>query len=125
MPSLALKALTRLLRARPYRPETSLEEMRQTFETMAGMLPAPRNVAREPVENGSLRGEWLLPPEAPADRAVLYLHGGAYVLGSLATHRGLAGRIARAAGVRLLSLEYRLAPEHPFPAAIEDAMAAY
>jgi acetyl esterase/lipase len=56
---------------------------------------------------------------------LLYLHGGGYLLGSIATHRALAARIAEAAGIRALIIDYRLAPEHPFPAALEDALAAY
>ncbi len=56
---------------------------------------------------------------------MLYLHGGGYVMGSLATHRKLAGDISRAAGARVLLIEYRLAPEHPHPAAVDDAVAAY
>jgi acetyl esterase/lipase len=69
--------------------------------------------------------EWLTPPGVRADAVVLYLHGGGYVIGSPRSHRHLAAAIARAAGTRALLLDYRLAPEHPFPAAIEDAVAAY
>jgi epsilon-lactone hydrolase len=69
--------------------------------------------------------EWLTPPVARRDAVVLYLHGGGYVIGSPRSHRHLAAAIARAAGTRALLLDYRLAPEHPFPAALEDAVAAY
>src|SRR5207253_11051350 len=65
------------------------------------------------------------PPGARADAATLYLHGGGYVIGSPRSHRHLAAAIARAAGTRALLLDYRLAPEHPFPAALDDAVAAY
>jgi acetyl esterase/lipase len=64
-------------------------------------------------------------PNSANGRVVLYLHGGGYVMGSRRTHRELAARIARDAAARVLVLEYRLAPEHPFPAAVEDATAAY
>jgi epsilon-lactone hydrolase len=114
-----------MLRARPLPSEATLEEVRARFENVAGLLPVARGSCREPVEDGRVRGEWVSTPGAAADGAVLYLHGGAYTLGSLATHRGLVSRIARAAGVRVLSLDYRLAPEHPFPAAVDDAVAAY
>lgn len=77
-----------------------------------------------PVEAGGVPAEWVVPPNA-TDTQILYLHGGGYVLGSINTHRGLVSRIARAAEARGLVLDYRLAPEHPFPAAIEDAVAAY
>jgi acetyl esterase/lipase len=69
--------------------------------------------------------DWLATPGADADRAVLYLHGGAYVLGSALAYREMTSRIGRAAAARTLVLDYRLAPEHPFPAAVEDAVAAY
>jgi acetyl esterase/lipase len=69
--------------------------------------------------------ERLRPPGVRTDAAVLYLHGGGYVIGSPSSHRHLAAAIARAAGVQALLLDYRLAPEHPFPAALDDALAAY
>ena len=125
MPSLALRALVTMLRARPLPSRATLEEVRARFESVAGLLPVAREALRQPVEEGALRGEWISVRGAPVDRAVLYLHGGAYALGSLATHRGLVSRIARAARLRVFSLDYRLAPEHPFPAAVDDAAAAY
>ena len=69
--------------------------------------------------------EWLRPPSAAPGRVVLYLHGGGYVIGSPRSHRHLAAAIAGAAGASALLLDYRLAPEHPYPAAVEDAAAAY
>src|SRR5439155_1330402 len=69
--------------------------------------------------------EWLRPPRVRSDTVVLYLHGGGYVIGSPRSHRHLAAAIARAASAQALSLDYRLAPEHPFPAALDDAVAAY
>jgi monoterpene epsilon-lactone hydrolase len=71
-----------------------------------------------------LRGEWLL-PDAPSDITILYLHGGGYYFCSPATHRNLVFAFARRSGARIFSLDYRLAPEHPFPAAHDDALAAY
>jgi acetyl esterase/lipase len=69
--------------------------------------------------------EWLALPASDPTKTVLYLHGGGYVLGSIDTHRGLGSRIAEAAGTRVLMVEYRLAPETPFPGAVEDATTAY
>jgi acetyl esterase/lipase len=69
--------------------------------------------------------EWIVAPGAAEDRYVLYLHGGGYVMGSINTHREMVSRISRAAGVRALALDYRLAPESPFPAAVDDATGAY
>src|SRR5206468_1777881 len=68
---------------------------------------------------------WITAPGADEGAAILYLHGGGYVIGSIATHRELACRLSRASGARVLVIDYRLAPEHPFPAAVDDAVAAY
>jgi len=76
-------------------------------------------------ECGGVPAEWITAPGAAADRVLLYLHGGGYVMGSINTHREMVSRLSRAAGARALLLEYRLAPEHPFPAAVDDAVAAY
>ena len=83
------------------------------------------DVAVEPVTANGVRAEWLSTPAAARDAALLYLHGGGYVIGSLDSHRHLVAEAARAAGCWGLSLDYRLAPEHPFPAAVEDAVAGY
>jgi acetyl esterase/lipase len=69
--------------------------------------------------------EWVAGPSPDPWRVVLYLHGGGYVMGSLNTHRQLAGWISKAAGARVLNVDYRLAPEHRYPAAVDDAVAAY
>ena len=68
-----------------------------------------------------VRAEWTSTPGAASDAAILYLHGGGYVIGSLDSHRHLVAEAGRAAGCWALALDYRLAPEHPFPAAVEDA----
>jgi acetyl esterase/lipase len=85
----------------------------------------PRDVTVEPVTANGVRAEWTATPNAAADAAILYLHGGGYVIGSLDSHRHLAAEAGRAAGCRILALDYRLAPEHPFPAAVEDAVQGY
>jgi acetyl esterase/lipase len=85
----------------------------------------PVGVSWEAAEADRPAGEWALPTGADEGAAVLYLHGGAYFSGSPATHRRLAGHVATATGARVFSAAYRLAPEHPFPAALEDSVAAY
>ena len=72
-----------------------------------------------------MRAEWTSTPQDGSDAALLYLHGGGYVIGSLDSHRHLVAEVGRAAGCWALALDYRLAPEHPFPAAVEDAVAGY
>lgn len=103
-----------------------VETARGHFETAARTL-LPRAIGVE-VEQSELAGvavDWLRPKNARKDKILFYLHGGAYVIGSRRTHRQLVTHIARAAGVTAVVPEYRLAPEHPFPAAIEDAVAVY
>jgi phosphinothricin tripeptide acetyl hydrolase len=89
------------------------------------VFPTPADVAIEVVTAAERPAEWLRPPGARTDAVVLYLHGGGYVIGSPRSHRHLAAAIARAAGTPAFLVDYRLAPEHPFPAALDDALAAY
>ena len=105
------------------RPVNSPQEMRPIFEELA-VAPAP-DVQCERVSAGGVDAEWVCAPGAANDRFVLYLHGGGYVIGSVKTHRDLMARLSRAAKARVLGLNYRLAPEHPFPAAVDDAVAGY
>lgn len=98
-------------------------QVRQALEAATEKVPA--DVKCEPVVAGGVKAEWIVPPDADPNRLILYLHGGGYVFGSINTHRAMVARIARAARARGLALDYRLAPEHPFPAALEDATAAY
>ena len=102
-----------------------LEDQRAAMDAAAAGAPPPEGVGVEAVTLAGRPAEWLVPADADRDAAVLYFHGGGYFSGSLDSHRGIAGRIARAAGVPVVSLGYRLAPEDPYPAAVEDAVAAY
>jgi len=103
----------------------SIEQRRAQYDRAERVFPTPDDVLREAVVAPERPAEWLAPPGARTDAVVLYLHGGGYVIGSPRSHRHLAAAIARAAGTRALLLDYRLAPEHPFPAALDDALAAY
>lgn len=107
------------------KPASTPQEMRANFEELGKNTPIPADIKQEKVNAGGIPAEWISAPDASADRAVLYLHGGGYVIGSINTHRDLMARISRASGFRVLGIDYRLAPEHPFPAAVEDAVAAY
>jgi phosphinothricin tripeptide acetyl hydrolase len=100
-------------------------ERRAQYERAEKVFPTPSDVKVERVNASVAPAEWLRPPSAEPGRVVLYLHGGGYVIGSPRSHRHLAAAIAGAAGASALLLDYRLAPEHPFPAAVEDATAAY
>lgn len=126
MPSQEMQTIIAMLRSQPVpAPGFSPEQLRAAFEGLAAMNPTPPDVRTERVSANGVPGEWVLPPGVADDAALLYLHGGGYVIGSVNTHRELVARIARAAGIRALAIDYRLAPEHPFPAAVEDATAAY
>jgi epsilon-lactone hydrolase len=85
----------------------------------------PRGMSYETVSAGGVSGEWVRPDGCDESRVLLYLHGGGYSIGSLDSHRELVSSLCRAAGARGLVIDYRLAPEHPFPAQIDDALAAY
>lgn len=103
----------------------SLDEQRAGMEATAGAIPAPDTVAVESVTVAGRAAEWVTPRGGASDRVVLYLHGGGYCMGSIGTHRNLASRLALAYGGRVLNFDYRLAPEHPFPAAVDDVVGAY
>ena len=103
----------------------SIVEQRAAMAEAAAATPAPDGVTAEPVTLGGRNAEWLSQEGPEGHAVVLYLHGGGYCIGSLDTHRSLAGRIAVAAGCPVVTLDYRLGPEHPFPAAVTDATAAY
>ncbi len=116
------------------RPENpTVQEMRDGYDELAKLLPTPADARVEPVDAGGVAAEMVAAPGADlgadlgadADRSIFYLHGGGYVIGSTHTHRTLAYDLCKAAGARLLNVDYRLAPEHPFPAAVDDAVTAY
>ncbi|GCE28100.1 hypothetical protein KDA_35840 [Dictyobacter alpinus] len=102
-----------------------LSVQRASQDAFGAHLPLAPNVQFIPLAVGDCPAEWVIPPNALLDRAILYLHGGAYIGGSLTLHRGLVSRIAASSRVQVLNLSYRLAPEHPYPAALEDATSAY
>lgn len=99
--------------------------LRAKMDRMSAKTSAPvKGVTAEKVNANGVAAEWLL-PENNSGGVLLYLHGGGYVTGSIVTHRALASRIAKESGLKVLIIDYRLAPEHPYPAAVEDALIAY
>ena len=103
----------------------TIAERRAQYERAEKVFPTPPEIKVERVSAPAAPAEWLRPPSAAPGRVVLYLHGGGYVIGSPRSHRHLAAAIAGAAAASALLLDYRLAPEHPYPAAVDDAVAAY
>ena len=123
MASPQLQTAIEAMKALVVRPVETPQEMRVVFEESA-IKPAD-DIKCERVSAGGVDAEWVCAPNAASDRFVLYLHGGGYVIGSVNTHRDLIARVSRAAQARVLALNYRLAPEHPFPAAVDDTLAGY
>jgi epsilon-lactone hydrolase len=122
MASEELKTVQELLRGVDLESLT-IAERRKAIESVASVPPAGTQV--EPVEANGVPAEWVTPAGVGDGRVLLYLHGGAYQIGSPATLRHMIAQLCGAAGARALSVDYRLAPEHPFPAALDDAVAAY
>ncbi|MCP3940959.1 MAG: alpha/beta hydrolase [Desulfobacteraceae bacterium] len=102
-----------------------MEQQRAVMEASVGLFPMADGVTSEPVRVGEMQAEWIIPSEVQNDAAILYLHGGGYCLGSINTHRSMVSFIAKAAKAKALIIDYRLAPENHFPAAVEDSVAAY
>jgi acetyl esterase/lipase len=128
MPSPQHEAIVAALVAQVANPPPTpptLEETRAGFVAMTAGFVVPSDVRVERANAGGVPSAWISAPGARDDAALLYLHGGGYMLGSIQTHTELCSRIARATGLRALALDYRLAPEHPYPAAVEDAVAGY
>jgi epsilon-lactone hydrolase len=112
-----------LLRQVPATEHVDHLRMRVALDRTGGRFPD--GVIGTPVLAGDVPAEWIDPPDGIDDRVVLYLHGGGYVAGSIDSHRNLTGHLAVAMGCRILALDYRLAPEHPHPAPVTDAVAGY
>ncbi len=102
-----------------------LAKKREFMDKNAKIFPIANTVRCESVIISGRKSEWLIPKDEDTNSAILYLHGGAYTAGSLDSHRGLASRIAKTSKVRVLLIDYRLAPEFPFPAALEDSIQAF
>ena len=103
----------------------TLEEVRLGYEQLVSDFKLDEDITTERVGAGGVPAEWVMAPGVAEDRVVLFFHGGGYVIGSVRTHRVMMARLSRAAGCRVLGLDYRLAPESSFPAPVEDALAAY
>jgi epsilon-lactone hydrolase len=121
--STEIDAVRELLRSRP-RP-TSWAERRERLDAIGSTAPVARDIRLEAADANGVAGEWSLAQGSDPSKVLLFFHGGGYCSGSIASHRGMATAVGQAAGVRTLAVGYRLAPEHPFPAALDDARAAF
>jgi acetyl esterase/lipase len=104
---------------------STVQKQRKALERFAKFSILPGKTKIQPLQIRKIAAEWISVGDTPEDCVILYLHGGAYSIGSLNTHRELAARISKASKVKTLLIDYRLAPEHPYPAAVEDAVFAY
>src|SRR5271165_4336136 len=118
-----IDAVRALLTSKP-RP-VGWAERRSRLDEVGGVWPVAEDVLTEAVDCDGVPGEWSLVPGSDASRVLLFFHGGGYCSGSILSHRRMVTEAGRAARVRTLAIGYRLAPEHPYPAAHEDAMAAW
>ncbi len=125
MASAEHQAIVDMLRNLPVPESSTIPERRVAMHAMAEGGPLPEGAVVQPVDAGGVPAEWVSAGPDPGDGVVLYLHGGGYCMGSIGTHRGLAVQLAAASRTRVLNVDYRLAPEHPHPAAVDDAVAAY
>jgi epsilon-lactone hydrolase len=100
-------------------------QMRKDLDALGQAFAHAADIAIEKTAANAVPAEWTTTPNAARDATLLYFHGGGYVIGSLDSHRHLAAEAGRAAGIATLALDYRLAPEAPFPAPVEDALAGY
>jgi len=123
MPDAEIEAVRRVLEANP-RP-AGLGERRKRLDALGGQYPLSTDVRVEAVDANGVMAEWTDTPEADPGNVIMYLHGGGYTAGSLKSHRHMVARAGREARARTIALGYRLAPEHPFPSAVEDAVAGY
>lgn len=125
MPSDAYRAILDTLWAQERAPGVSLAEQRANYDAIGDQYPPPADVNVEDAVGAPVPSIWVRAPEAATDGALVWFHGGGYVIGSPHGYRRLAADLGRATGLQALVPDYRLAPEHPHPAAVEDAVATY
>ena len=123
MADVEIDAIRNLLTSKP-RP-VGWAERRQRLDEVGSVWPIADDVKCAAVDIGGVPGEWSIVPGSDPSRVLLFFHGGGYCSGSILSHRRMVTEAGRAAGVRTLAVGYRLAPEHPFPAAFDDALTAW
>ncbi len=125
MPSIQAKIALKMLQLRAFSwAEGSLAEQRARQERYTRFFKIPKDVNVSKVNANGIPGE-IIAVKGSTKGIILYLHGGAYAVGSVHVHRELLARLAKACQIKVLAIDYRLAPEHPFPAALEDSLSAY
>lgn len=125
MADAALNQVLELVRASPIDFTAPPEDARAAFEALFAEAPRPDSVRYEAAEVGGVRGLWARTGAPDGDRALIYLHGGGFFVGSSNAYAAVAGSLAEATGIDTFVVDYRLAPEHPYPAAPEDVLNVY
>lgn len=128
MRSAAMENIVTMLQANGARADgvpMSLEDGRAGYDALGQMLAPPPDATYEPMDLGGVPGAAVRTAASDPGRSVVYLHGGGYCIGSLASHRAMVGHLAHHAKATVYAVDYRLAPEHPAPAALDDALRAY
>ena len=123
--NLILQDLIKAKRNNPYTKNKTINELRKETETAGALNPLPYNAKFKRILAGNVYAEWITCGEVDTDRIFMFMHGGGYYRGSIAATRATVARISAETKMRCLSIDYRLAPEHPFPAAIDDTYTAY
>jgi len=118
-----LELVRDLLTSKP-RPK-GWSERRQRLDEVGSIWPVADDIALDPVDLNGVPGEWSIAPGSNASQVLIFFHGGGYCTGSIRSHRRMVTEAGRAGAVRTLAVGYRLAPEHPFPAALMDALTAW
>jgi acetyl esterase/lipase len=121
----AIRQAGKLFKKIAYNPKTPIKTLRANYDALFGSVFLPNNIDRKTVDLGNIEGDFLDPELALGKCAILYAHGGGFVAGSRAAARNLCASLAHESACKLLLPEYRLAPEHPYPTALEDLYAAY
>ena len=120
-----LKNIIEAKRKNPYTENKTIDQLRKETETAGSLIPLPENIKYKSVVAGNVNAEWITCGEVNQNRIFMFMHGGGYYRGSVAATRATVARISAEAKVKCLSIDYRLAPEHTFPAAIDDTYSSY
>ncbi len=122
MASQGLETVIKMMEASSPLESLDVFKMREVMAQAEALYQPPDDVTYQEVSAGGVPAEWTAAEGAHPGKALVYLHGGGYTIGGIASHRGLCTNLAKAARLRLLNVRYRLAPESPYPAAVDDAV---
>ena len=125
MNSRVLSSILKHLKSMPTFDQVGIERYRTLLEVSAKAFKLDKNIKFQPVKINEIKAERIIPEDLSSNKTILFIHGGGFIAGSISSHRDLASRIAKASKAEVLLINYRLAPEHPHPAGLEDALTSY